>query len=122
MQAKKEINVQIGQEIKQAREKAKMTQEEFAEAVDVSVQYVSNLERGIVGVSLATFKRICTVLSVSSDRILFGSENTTSLSIIGEKCKPLNNKQMELLSEIVDKYVEAIYTERYTKENLCEKM
>lgn len=112
MQAKKEINIQIGQEIKQAREKAKMTQEEFAEAVDVSVQYVSNLERGIVGVSLATFKRICTVLSVSSDRILFGSENTASFSVISEKCKPLNNEQMELLSQIVDRYVKAICVER----------
>lgn len=116
MQTKKEINVQIGLEIKAAREKAKMTQEEFAEAVDVSPQYVSNLERGIVGVSLSTFKRICTVLNVSSDQILFGADNTIPLSMIAEKCKNLSGEQLVILSEIVGKYVEAIYSERYKKE------
>lgn len=116
MQPKKEINIQIGQEIKIAREKAKMTQEEFAEAVDVSPQYVSNLERGIVGVSLSTLKRICIVLGISSDLILFGSQTNSHLSFISEKCKSLSGEQLAILSEIVDKYVEAIYTERYPKE------
>ena len=72
MRVKKEINIQIGEQIKQARERAKLTQEQFAERIDVSPQYVSDLERGVVGVSIATLKRICTTLCVSSDKILFG--------------------------------------------------
>ena len=72
MRVKKEINIQIGEQIKRAREKAMLTQEQFAERIDVSPQYVSDLERGVVGVSIATQKRVCTVLSVSSDQILFG--------------------------------------------------
>ena len=48
MREKKEINVQIGEQIKLARENAKLTQEQFAERIDVSPQYVSDLERGVV--------------------------------------------------------------------------
>ena len=75
MRIKKEINIQIGEQIKSARERAKFTQEQFAERIDVSPQYVSDLERGVVGVSITTLKRVCTVLGVSSDQILFGSES-----------------------------------------------
>ena len=46
MRAKKEINIQIGEQIKAARERAKMTQESLAERIEVSPQYVSDLERG----------------------------------------------------------------------------
>ena len=38
MREKKEINVQIGERIKLARENAKLTQEQFAERIDVSPQ------------------------------------------------------------------------------------
>lgn len=112
MQQKKEINVQIGQNIRSVRENAKLTQEQFAEAVEVSPQYVSDLERGVVGVSVGTLKRICTVLGVSSDRILFGSEAEAPLPGIGEKCRTLTGEQMTILSEIIGKYIEAIHSER----------
>lgn len=51
---KKEINVEIGRRIKLAREKIGYTQEKFAEKIDRSVQYVSDLERGKVGASIQT--------------------------------------------------------------------
>ena len=108
MRAKKEINIQIGEQIKSAREQAKLTQEQFAERIDVSPQYVSDLERGVVGVSIATLKRICTVLCVSSDQILFGQETENRAAAIAEKCKALSDKQYMILSDIVSKYVEAI--------------
>lgn len=108
MRIKKEINIQIGEEIKSARERAKLTQEQFAERIDVSPQYVSDLERGVVGASIATLKSICTVLGVSSDQILFGSETENRAAAIAEKCKSLSEKQYMILSEIISKYVEAI--------------
>ena len=49
-----------------------MTQEQLAERIDVSPQYISDLERVVVGTSLTTLKKVCTTLGVSSDRILFG--------------------------------------------------
>lgn len=108
MRVKKEINIQIGEQIKKAREKAMLTQEQFAERIDVSPQYVSDLERGVVGVSIATLKRVCTVLSVSSDQILFGLETENRAVAIAEKCESLSENQYMLLTEIVSKFVEAV--------------
>ena len=108
MRIKKELNSQIGEQIKAAREQSKLTQEQFAERIDVSPQYVSDLERGVVGASIATLKSICTVLGVSSDQILFGSETENRAAAIAEKCKSLSEKQYMILSEIISKYVEAI--------------
>lgn len=108
MRAKKEINIKIGEEIRKAREQCKMTQEQFAERVEVSPQYVSDLERGVVGVSVGTLKRVCTVLGVSSDQILFGVDTNNQVTIIAEKCKALSDRQWLLLLEIVDRYLEAI--------------
>lgn len=110
MREKKEINVQIGEQIRLAREQAKLTQEQLAERVEVSPQYISDLERGVVGISIPTLKRVCTALCVSSDQILFTQKTEGCLTAITEKCKGLSGRQICILSEIVDKYIEAITT------------
>ena len=108
MRVKKEINIQIGEQIKLAREHSNLTQEQFAEQIDVSPQYVSDLERGVVGVSIATLKRICTVLCVSSDQILFGTDTGNRAILIAEKLKGLSDEQYRRLLDIVNIYVDAI--------------
>ena len=57
---------------KKSRELAGLTQEKLAETIDVSVQYVSDLERGKVGASTATLIRISQALHVSCDYLLLG--------------------------------------------------
>lgn len=69
---KKQINVEIGSRIRQARLQQKITQEQLAELVDVTVQYISDLERGVTGTSVATIVKLCQVLDVSSDFLLMG--------------------------------------------------
>ena len=49
MQEKKPLNVAIGRRIQQARERARLTQEELAERIDRSTQFVSTVERGLAG-------------------------------------------------------------------------
>ncbi len=109
MREKKEINIQIGEQIKAAREKAKLTQEQFSEKIEVSPQYVSDLERGVVGVSISTLKRICLVLGISSDQILFADCPDNDIDALAEKCKRLSPKQFSILSDIIDKYIEAMH-------------
>ena len=112
MRMKKEINVQIGEQVKIAREYAGLTQEVFAERIDVSPQFVSDLERGVVGISLATLKRICCVLGISSDQILFGERNEDRSKLLEEKCKSLSKEHFVILCEIIEKYVQAINTKQ----------
>lgn len=108
MREKKEINIQIGKQVKLAREKSRLTQEQLAEQLECTPQYLSDLERGVVGISVALLKRLCVVLGVSSDDILFAEESKNTLETIEEKGRVLTDRQFQLLVEIVDRYIEAV--------------
>jgi len=56
----------IGKKLKQAREKAKLTQLEVAEKVNLSVNYYARIERGEVSPSLETLKDLMKTLKVKS--------------------------------------------------------
>lgn len=112
MRAKKEINIQIGERIKEARESSGRTQEQLAEAIEVSPQYISDLERGVVGISIPTLKRLCTSLAVSSDQILFDRKTEQYAAAIGEKCRSLSDSQFRMVLEIIDRFLRAVEEER----------
>ena len=108
MREKKEINIQIGKQVKLAREQSRLTQEQLAEKLECTPQYLSDLERGVVGISVALLKKLCVVLGVSSDDILFAGEAKNTLESIEQKGKRLSHRQFQLLTEIVDRYMEAV--------------
>ena len=112
MRVKKELNIQIGERIKLSREDRALTQEQLAEAIDVSPQYISDLERGVVGISIPTLKRLCTHLEVSSDRILFDRQTEACAAAIGEKCRSLSDSQFRMAMDILDRFVTAVEEER----------
>lgn len=112
MRVKKEINIQIGEQIKLSREESGLTQEQLAEAIDVSPQYISDLERGVVGISIPTLKRLCTHLGVSSDRILFDRKTEQFCAAVGEKCRGLSDSQIRMLLDIIDRFLSAVEEER----------
>ena len=114
MRVKKEINIQIGERIKSAREASGRTQEQLAEAIEVSPQYISDLERGVVGISIPTLKRLCTFLAVSSDQILFDRQTEQYAIAIGEKCRSLSRSQFHLVLDIIDRVLSAVEEERKT--------
>ena len=97
MKAKKELNIQIGSRVKTARETMRYTQENLAERIDVSVQYISDLERGVVGASLPTIIKLCQVLHTSSDFLLMGKEGENAVDHLTEKLRHISPKQLELV-------------------------
>lgn len=60
----------IGESIRSYRKKRKWRQEDLAEKVDLSVNYISLLERGEKIPALDTFIDIVNVLGVTSDMVL----------------------------------------------------
>ena len=70
MQGKKPLNIAIGRRIQQSREQAGLTQEELAERIDRSTQFISTIERGLAGPSLETVIHLCEVLGTSTEWIL----------------------------------------------------
>ena len=67
-------NAEIGARIKEIRLKRNLTQEALAEKADISnTQQISNIERGLAGVSIARFKDICKTLNADANYLLFGT-------------------------------------------------
>ena len=79
MKKHKELYIEIGERIKSSRENVGITQEKLADALGVSSQFVSDVERGVSGPSLYTIICICKHLHVSSDYLLMGIENSSGL-------------------------------------------
>ena len=65
---------QIGRQIRRARLRRKMTQAQLAEAADLSVPYISHVERGKKRVSLDALLRISQALGVTVDQLLSGTQ------------------------------------------------
>lgn len=107
MQEKKPLNIEIGQRIKEQREAAKLTQEAFSEMLGLGVKHVSAMERGAVGVSLTTLKKVCTVLSVSSDSILFGNTEKNDISELCDRLERLSPKQYQIAESMMSNLLEA---------------
>lgn len=60
--------------IHRARENMGYTREKFAEKLEVSVSYLAELERGRTGISVKMLVKVCQVLGLSADYVLFGTE------------------------------------------------
>ncbi len=60
----------MGRRIKTARERKGYTQEQLAERLNLSVQHVSVIERGIKAPKLETFIKIANELQVNADFLL----------------------------------------------------
>lgn len=67
----RELNfVQIGQRIREIRSEKHLTQEFLANATDVNVSHISNIETNKVKVSLTLLVAICNTLGVTLDYLL----------------------------------------------------
>ena len=100
----------IGANIRTARMRADLTQEKMSEMIGVTPQYLSDLERGLVGTSIATLIKICTELNVSSDFILFGKsdEKNSANSTLIEKLQRLPTHKAELAERTLNLFLEAM--------------
>ena len=107
MTDKTEINLIVGRNIKRERTKAGYTQDQFSELVGIGTKSLSAIERGQVGVSLVTLLKICKVLSVSSNSILFESSHKNDVQAITERLEQLSPEQFAIANDILCKVLAA---------------
>lgn len=101
MRDKKEINIQIGEEIRKARERANLTQAEFGELVSLGTKNISDIERGVAGITISTLKRICEKLSISSDLIIFGDNGKNDVEYLSDRLSRLPPRQFEAVKSFL---------------------
>ena len=116
MAGKKAINVEIGMHIKQERERAGLTQERLSELMGIGVKSLSAIERGTVGISLSALKRLCGILSVSSDTLIFGAAETNDTTGLLARIERLTPAQFSLVCTAVNTTIEAFALGRNTSE------
>lgn len=107
MESKKELDKLVGENIKRERVKAGLTQERFSEMIGMGPKSLSAVERGTVGISLPSLKRVCKVLSISSDALIFGEIEQQDTSDLTDRLARLSPEQYKIVSEIVNKLLEA---------------
>ena len=94
--------------IRKAREELGYTREKFAEKLDVSVSYLAELERGRTGISVKMLVKVCNVLGLSADYVLFGADRQDdalrldAIHRIDEKYLPLLDKMIAELLALSD--------------------
>ena len=86
--------------IRKARENMGYTREKFAEKLDVSVSYLAELERGRTGISVKMLVKVCGVLGLSADYVLFGAERDADALLL-DKIHRLDEKYMPLLDKVL---------------------
>ena len=93
----------IGKRIKDLRVEKKYTQENIAEHLDISVSYISRIERAAVKISLETLIRVALFLEVSPTYLIEGtiiaSGNYLHRELADVICD-FNSGQMSLLFDI----------------------
>lgn len=100
----------IGERIKLARTKAKLTQEMLAEQLEVSVPYLSRIECGDSHINLKRLNQICEILNTTEGEILNGA-STTSTNYLSKNfadlLKHCSPKKAKLIYNIAKMIVES---------------
>ena len=99
--SREHINKIIGNNVRFIRKANKLSEEKFAELLDLSPQFISDLERGIQGISLTTMVKICNTMKCSpmvvlSNLIEFDNYNNEMDNFIN-----LSEKNQEIVKTII---------------------
>jgi len=109
MDNKKDLNVLVGANIKREREKAGFTQDQFSELLGIGSKSLSSIERGVVGVSLPTLLRICDILHISANVLLYEQTQKNDADSIALQLQLLSAEQFEIASEVMTNLFKAFH-------------
>ena len=79
----------VGKRVRDFRIENGYTQAQFAELIDISVNFLSEIENGKKGMSQDTLCKLCNFFNISADYILFGTQ---------EKHEELPNKSDSIIA------------------------
>lgn len=92
--------IEVGARIRTQREEFGYTREIFAEKIDITPKFCSDIELGVKGMSVQTLCKIADTLKLSTDYILFGTilqDCSPHLSMMLSRCSPIEQKYAEEL-------------------------
>ncbi|OKZ78597.1 MAG: hypothetical protein BHW01_00650 [Clostridium sp. 27_14] len=91
-------NTTLGQNIRNIRKRLNLTQEEFAEKLNLNPQFVSQVETGKVGISIDTLINICNLANCSSVAIFHGVLKSPS---VVENYELLTSRDKSIIDQMI---------------------
>jgi len=107
MDVRKDLNILVGANIKREREKAGFTQDRFSELLGIGSKSLSSIERGVVGVSLTTLLKICDILHISANVLLYEQSQKNDVDSIALQLQMLNDDQFKIASDVMTNLIQA---------------
>lgn len=98
------LNEEIGTRIVQLRKEHHMTQEQLAEALDISIKHCSCVERGVSSLSLERFIDLCDILDTNLDYLIRGKKDTAleqMPSALRDTFENAEEEEVALLREMI---------------------
>ena len=92
----------IGERICSRRKQLRYTQERLAEEMNVSIQMVSNLERGNKAIKIENLIKLSDILGVSTDYILLGRNTAGYVMNVADKLSQLSDDNLRLVEHMID--------------------
>ena len=92
----------IGVRIVERRKELKLTQEQIAERMSVSVQMISNIERGNKAIKIENLLKLCDILKTSTDYILTGKHTNNDFDNLASKISLLTESDYKMIEMLVD--------------------
>jgi len=101
MQTDKEFLVKMGERVARKRKEQKLTQEQLAEKIGVSLQTISNIEGGKKAARPENIAKISSALGATTDYILIGKKESGQLRGITETISTLDEEQYLAVQKII---------------------
>ena len=96
---------EIGKRIQFCRKGLGYTQEQLSEKMNVSIQMISNMERGNKAIKIDNLVKLSKVLNVSADYILTGKQNDNDRRNLCLKISKLSEKDRKTISVLIDHFL-----------------
>ena len=95
----------IGQRIRKFRKAHRLSQEELAEQIGISVTHMSHIETGNTKLSLPVLVDVAGVLGVHTDDLLFeaaSAERSVAMDAIVQTLSGCSTQQLRILEDILE--------------------
>lgn len=93
---------EIGRRIQSRRKQQGLTQEQLADRMNVSIQMISNLERGNKAIRIDNLINLSQILAVSTDYILTGKETQDDFHALTARIEALSPADRKMIEMLVD--------------------
>lgn len=93
---------EIGKRIQNRRKQQGYTQEQLAEEMNVSIQMISNLERGNKAIRIDNLIKLSRILKISTDYILTGVQPNGDADLLSAQISKLPERDKRILALLVE--------------------